>query len=253
MKLNSCILLFLIVLLISAPVFSYENSMINMNVPTNLEPQNLEFRLQHRFYGPVNVKPADSLIGMSDGTNVELGLRYLIWSKFEAKASYTFLEKEYRLGGGYALFVPALFLKSQIEGEYFNFKDFNNVRHGGGFFQMDLETEMILGHIKPVLNAGYDGLNKKPGLALGIDLRIIGDFYLMGEYYPRLTKNSDKVSARNYGSGNNNCYALGAMYQIGGHHFVVQVGNSNEIGNRHLMLGTPHRQLFFGFNLERLF
>jgi hypothetical protein len=253
MKFISSPLLLMFFLLQSTQVFSYENSMINMQVPTNLEPRDFELNIHHRFYGPVNHQPVNTFIGMSDGSNVELGFRYLLWSKLETKAAYTFQEKEYRLGGSYALFFPELFLRTQLDGEYFNFQDFNNKRHGGGFFQLDLETVMIFDRIKPVINAAYDGYNKKPGFAFGLDLRIYDGIFLITEYYPLFAKNSQRVISNNFGSGKYNCYAIGTMIQISGHHFILQVGNSNEIGNRRLMLGTPHKQLFFGFNIERLF
>jgi len=226
--------------------------MINVNVPSGLESNNLEFSFAHRFYGPVDKDTGDTFMGTDTGANVGIGLRYNAWKILEARASRTTENKEYNLALSLTQPEPFMFLRAGLDANYINFSKPDNTRDRGWYIQIDIETEKFF-RIKPAVNAGYDLYNRRIGLALGLNIEVIEGLNLIGEYYPVINvhnNNSRSIDAIGIGP----VYALGIMLTAGYHHFVIQVCNNSAIGTRRLMEGTEEKkELYLGFNIQRLF
>jgi hypothetical protein len=252
---KKALILVVILFLIPQLLMAYDDpGGMNLNGPTMLKAGQTEFKIQHRFYGKVNEKPIDTFFGMYTGANISLSLRHLLFSTLELNTSYMREGTEFELGTSYAVFIPAVMLRSQIDAQFFSYKQYNaekkaEERISNVFALLLLQTDPIIKIITPTVNVGYDGDNKKIGAGVGLsvialtDLGIIRKLVLLGEYYP--TKLVDK----------RNCYDFGIRLETYGHNFDFIFGNNSNIGVRHLMIGvdkTIPKGLYFGFNIKRL-
>ena len=70
-------------------------------------------------------------------------------------------------------------------------------------------------------------------------------YYLLAEYYPAF----DKGEAW---TGEYDGFAFGFKYKTAGHHFTFQLSNVTDIGIRKSSLGTDSRDLYLGFNMQRI-
>jgi hypothetical protein len=229
-----------LVFLIPQAVLSYENGMLNLSVPTGLEKGQAEFFVQHRFYGKIAEEPLDTFFGMDMGANVRIGLRVALREEFELSVSHIRFQKEYIVGLSYAYVVPDR-LRSQAEVRFFSFEPGIQERKRGLFYQLALQSTPVLKRITPVVNLGYNSYEESAGIGFGIDVGLLEHLSLIGEYFPVLG-----------GEGEVDCFAFGLGLRTYGHRFMVLLGNSSEIGTRRLMLGTNARDLYFGFNIQRL-
>ena len=235
--------------MVSSPLMAYEQSMPNLAVPTGLESGEGEFRVQHRFYGKVFDDPFDdpleSPFGTNEGVNVDLGIRYQIWANAEVNLAYGTDLREVVLGGSYALPVPGIPLRGQIDFQILSFEPSLAADRENNFYgQISLQAGPFLKRIAPVVNFGYDGYAEKTGLGLGLSVVVFRKLELAGEYFPLFYE--EEVDERD------DCFALGLKINTSGHHFVILFGNGVEIGSRHLMRGAFDRDLRMGFAIHRI-
>jgi hypothetical protein len=194
--------------------------------------------------------PLENFFGLDVGANVNLGVRYAMLERLELYAAYTRFEKEYRIAASYAYHFPQIYVATQINLEYFNFK-IGQERHQNLFYGLGLQSEPVFNAITATANLGYDGYNEKFGLGFGLDVGFDWEFGpiehvgLIGEYYPVL-QSEESIT------GPENSFAGGIRIDTYGHHFMVLVGNSSNIGARRLMLGVPSNDIRLGFNVQRL-
>jgi hypothetical protein len=242
----------LVLMLVCLPAgcLAYESGMLNLKVPFNLEREQAEFNVRHRFFGEIDEEPFDTFFGMDAGANVNLALRGPVWRNLEVRTGYTRDFSEWTLGAGYALrFQPAR-LRAQVDVDFFSFEESDVTgRDENFFYRLALETEPLGGRLKPALNIGYDGHHERIGLGLGARLDVLERVSLLGEYYPVLDRDEDDPASP---AGPEDVFALGLELKTYGHRFVFMVGNTWEIGTRRLMLGASSNDLYFGFNIMRL-
>lgn len=242
----------IIIFMIAAQLlWALEPSVLNLRVPTGLEKKQMLVIIQHRFYGKINENPIDTHFGIDLGANVCIGMRYRILSNIDLGGSYTRSQKEYTMGAGYAISIPQIFLKSQVGIQYFDYKMPEiSERRRNLFYNLALQSEPIFGKIMPVVNAGYDGYNKRFGFGAGVAIGFNLDFsYLrkleiIGEYYPVFERDSTVT-------GPKNSFACGLKLSTFGHQFMFLISNNTEISARRLMLGASTNNLYFGFNVQR--
>ena len=242
----------LLIFLMPQSLPAFEQSMLSLKVPTNLQVKDGEFRILHRFIGVFHDRTFDTAMGMTEGAHVNLGIRYHIWSKLEANISYLTREKEIIAGAGYAYLLPQAYLRSQLDAQFFSYDPGTGNRQNNFFGLFSLQSEPIFKRVAPVLNLGYDGDNHRFGLGLGVSIILIKKFELIGEYYPVYRDDSNpNVKTKN-------AFAFGFKDNTAGHHFMLLFTNSWASEPRHMMLGTGTRiqsgtDLYFGFNIERWF
>lgn len=228
-----------------------EASMPNLRVPTNLDPLQVEFIVQHRFEGSLAPKdePLKNFFGLDVGAQVRIGLEFVAWSKLMITAWHYFALQEYDIGLAYALFAPRLFMKFQLEARYLNYPLDGKVINSC-FAQLSMETYPFLGRIKPVINLGYETHNyRRIGFGVGLSVRVIDWLFIQGEYYPNFYGSGWKVP----GSGAMHCYTAAVMIQTVAHNFIIVVGNNTAIGTRQVMMGTGAKAVHLGFNITRVF
>ncbi len=237
----------IVLILFCQNAFSLEPSKINLRVPTELESKQMVLGIQHRFYGTLK----DDLLGMNAGANTGLNIRYLVWSKLEINGAFARYQKEYTIGAGYGFFIPQLWLKSQINVEFFNYEKMGlSNRRRNLFFSAALQTKPILKKIIPTINIAYDGYNQHIGLGAGLDVGFefeigpLEGMNIIAEYFPIMNRDNDV-------NGPKNSFTTGLKFNTYGHHFIFLVGNTSEIGIRRLMLGANNNNLHLGFTIHR--
>ena len=246
------------VLLAASLALPYEEkSLPNLVVPSQIEPQTLEFNIAHRFYrNPAGDFPDNIIFG----ADVKLGLRYMIWKKLEVGACYqlnpysAYALKEYSLQTAYSLFFPKIFLRTQAYVQLYGTEAFSGQPWtAAGLYQIDLQSDPILGWILPVVNLIYDGGSRTFGLGTGLDLAVFNNLDLFGEYFPNIGARDSAYFGGATPGPKVNAFTAGVKITTYGHHFMLLVGNGTEIGVRRLMRGTPGNNIYFGFTIQRLF
>lgn len=229
----------------------YERSMLNLTVPSGLEAEQMEFMLQHRFYGEVADDPLDTFFGMDLGANVKLMLRGPVWKKLEINGAYIRDYSEWLLGGSYTYVVPKIYSDVRVDIQFFSYRE-NELesRKDGFFYLLALQTHPVGQRFAAVLNLGYDGYNSRMGLGFGGSFDILEKLVVQAEYYPVLGRDEEEVDLDS-AVRPEDYYAFGFTLNTWGHHFVFMLSNGWNIGTRRLMLGAESNDLYFGFNIQR--
>jgi len=235
-------------LFVAQGAYAYdEHCMPGLAVPTQIDEQNLEASIAHRFSRTPGPDFPDNFIQFA---NVRLGLRYVVLPRLEVGTSYQFFQKEYTFHGAYSLFLPDLFLRTQALVQFFGAKhDIDNGWDHNLLYQLNLQSEPLAGRLLPAVNLVFDGLSQKAGLGTGLDVVVTDNVDLVGEYYPVLGKRDTLFDGKQVV----NCFQAGVRFTTAGHHFTLTIGNTYEIGIRRLMAGTASNTIYYGFNIERLF
>jgi hypothetical protein len=241
--------IFCIFITLSTCLAYEENNLPDLVVPAQIPPKSLEINIVHRFLRTPIADFPDNFITLA---NVNFYLRYMIWPKLEIGTGWTFLPKEYTFHAAYSYFVPGLFLRTQAYIQFFGtqttFGDASSWKNNG-LYQINLQSEPIVGRILPTINFIYDGLAAKFGIGTGMDIVVAENWDIVGEYFPVVgTRENDPYD----GGPLVNCFSIGLKKSTPGHHFMFSVSNSTDLGVRHLMHGASNNNIYFGFNIQRL-
>jgi hypothetical protein len=243
-------LMFILLVVNAGCLFAFEPGALNLKVPSNLDKNSLVFDVKHRAYGVLTDGPLDNFFGLDRGANVSIGVRYAMLPRMEINASYSTGWKEYVVGLSYAHHFPQIYLKGQVDVQYFDFERADE-RNGNFYYGLALQSFPLGGVLTPTLNVAYDGFNEKFGMGFGLDAGFDWEFgpvkhiSLIGEYYPVLQAEDNITYTENY-------FAAGLRMDTYGHHFMFQISNGSEISTRRLMLGSPTNDLYLGFNIHRI-
>ncbi|MGD8717907.1 MAG: DUF5777 family beta-barrel protein [Candidatus Zixiibacteriota bacterium] len=234
---------------LAAAAFAFERDMIDLDVPTAVEARDGVLDIRHRFYGAVDEDPAGTLLGITEGANVGLGFRYVIWSTLEVEPTFTTFQREYTLGLNYSRPVgDILTVGGNVDFFSYDLPELED-RRQNFFYALELAGTPLLGIVTPAVNIGYDAYEERVGagvaVAVGFDRKgILKHVAFIGEYYPVIDADEGRT-------GPEDSFAGGVELQTYGHHFTFLVGNNPQIGTRRLMLGAPGNELYFGFNIYR--
>jgi hypothetical protein len=245
-------------------LFGYDEwDLPNLVTPTTVKPMALEAQFQHQFLGRIDGKnAADRVFGISDGADVRTKLRFIIWSTIQVYASYDNLQQfnysrnEYVLGASYAHAIPFIHILAQADGRYYtnaSFITFPQVRKNYYFVQLALQNEPLFDRVVVSANGGYDITNKRWGLGLGLDVKIIEMLDVVGTVFPVIDRSNSPVAGLPGSSTQDSPFLFGVKLTTAGHQFFLTLGSGSEIGEQHLMWGTGNTHLKFGFIVKRLF
>jgi hypothetical protein len=224
-----------------------DNSLPDLPVPTQLDAGSVVAEIQHRFIRSPGPDFPDNFINMA---NVKLGLRCVPLSKTEIGTTFDFLYKEYDFRAGYSVFLPGQFLRMQALAVYYGAeRDFTPKWDHSFLGQINFQGEPLFGRVMPAADLAYDGLTRKYGLGTGIDIVVMSNIDVVGEYYPVLGKRDTTPS----GNAVANCFTAGIKFTTSGHVFILNVSNDYEFGMRLHMRGTAENTIFYGFTIQRLF
>jgi len=231
------------VVFLCATGWTYETSMGVSQVPSGLEAGQMQFHVQHHFYGPVSEDPWESFLGMQSGANVALQLngaasRTLLW-----KIQYVFDHREYQFGIGYHPGLNTDLLSVQAGAEWATFKDPGDGRENSIFIFTAVQYQLLLKRITPVINLGYDFHTETPGMGLGMDIRLFRKMNLMAEYYPVLRDQEIETQSS---------VLIGLTLRTYGHHFMIFLTNNQEISTRRWILGAHSGEMALGFKIIRI-
>jgi hypothetical protein len=233
----------------------------NLTAPTSMKPFSLEFQIQHQFSDSIiGGESLNRFFGLGDFANVVVGLRADVWKTAQVYASFgniqTLMEThwEYVVGAAYAVPIPWIFMSAQIDAQFFSYAAFdqNNTRTEGGFYNLSLRNDPIFGRVVFLVNAGYDSDQRRFGLGIGADVKVLENFDLYGTYFPKVDKSPHSYFYEN-AAGTYDPYCFGIKMTTGGHQFFLFVDNTTEVGVRHLMQGGADFAPRFGFMIKRLF
>lgn len=240
--------LLLFALVTVSMAFAYdEKCMPELSVPTKLEAGSLEAAVQHRFLRIPGPDFPDNFIYMA---NVKLGLRFVPLPKLETGTSYDFYHREYDFRAGYSFFLPRQYLRMQALATYYGAKRDFYLKWDHSFLgQINFQSEPVAGRVLPVLDLAYDGLTRKMGMGTGINIVVLDNIDLLGEYYPVLGGRDTLLGKKAV-----NCWTAGVKITTAGHHFILNVSNNYEVGMRRHMRGAPdNNTIYYGFTIHRLF
>jgi hypothetical protein len=228
----------------------FENPMLNMTVPSGLESGQSYLMINIKPTQPLKDYPKDDLYAILDkGANAGIEFRYMAGLNIEAKAGYITGNREQYAGASYTLLTPKLFFNSQLDVQFFSYKESQGSRYDQNlFYLLSLQSVPILDERLAIsADLGYDGFNGHIGLGLGASYEIKNHVRLLAEYYP-VFKGGDPGAV----IGSTGCYSVGLKIDTFGHQFIFKVGNSGDIGTRRMMLGTNTQDVFVGITLMRL-
>lgn len=221
--------------------FAYEKSMPNLRVPSRLEAGQIRFSVRHRFYGAVDDEPFGTFFGLRYGGNVGLGLSGVLGRGFEAGMEYVFRGQEWNLGAAYNVIPADFFLAMRLEATFFSFEPFPDDRRTGWSANLALQTNPLLSRIRPAVNLAFDSHYEEWVIGVGLEAVVAKRFSLLGEAYP------------NPVDGREASIAIGFRLETYGHHFLLLVGRSTDIGVRHIGLGSVSKDWHLGFTIHRWF
>ncbi len=250
----SWIIFFVSVVFFSSTAFGFNQEMPNLKTPISIEANEGVFNLVHHFD-----HPNDNPFNISSA-NVLLGFQYVAWKKLSFTLDYSYItsEKELALGTGYAFSFPQAFIETQIDVQYLNFEPTDLTTHQNSIFilgSLQSLPDPLIKKVRGIANVGYDSFNERPGLGFGININIIEDHGMLqslsvfGEYFPVLDKD---IGITKYVK-DKDTYSFGIGALTYGHQFVLEAGNTIELGTRRMMLGTDTNRIFVGFNIKRHF
>jgi hypothetical protein len=246
-------MLLMLLYLMVLGLFAYENSMLNLYAPTQLDKGQGQFQIKHRFYGDITEEPLDSFFGMLNGVNIGIDLRYQIFPKAEMTFNYSKFKKDTQFGLSYLLNKEDFPLHGQINIDYLTFKEplMNDDRRGNFKSVLSIQNEVLWDRFVGTINTGYDLYYERPLLGFGANVMILDKVYLIGEYYPVLDRSTDIVQLKRY-LKESDVFTVGLKLDTYGHHFKFQVSNSEHLTLHRLTMGADRKApLMFGFNIER--
>ena len=253
---------FACLMVIASTVFAFEEwSLPNVTAPTVIKPLALEVQFQHQFLGHIKGdKMFSRLFGIGDvPANGYIGLRSVIWSAAQLGVSYNNMQtvnqshNEFTVDAAYAAAVPQILTHVQIGGQFFSygsFLSFPEKRRNNFFVLGAISNDPLFGRLVATIDGGYDFEKKISGLGLGLDVKATELFGLFGEYFPQINETDNPASP---GQPLRAAFSFGGKITTAGHQFFLFIGNSTEIGPRHLMQGTADNFLRIGFLINRLF
>jgi len=244
----------LVIFLLPAVFSAYELGLLHMEVPSPLPKMSAEFDMEHRFYGSLTDDPFSSLFGLYYGANSYLALKFAPIKGLEISCGRKSTDQEWTAGVSYSHRFPAAFIRGRLGIEFFTYNDPEVENNPANFFyQVGLQSEPILGRIKPVVTAAFDGYNQRFGLGAGISVLAFQyvwyfeEISLLAEYYPVFGREGQTWL------GERNAFVIGLGLSTSGHQFLLSVGNTWDVSARRLMLGTSSDGLHIGLGIKRVF
>lgn len=247
--------IWVLALLAPSVFFGYELGMIAADVPSPLEKMTLEFYTDHRFYGSVTEDPFGTLFGLYAGANSLLGLKFAPVKGLEIGASRRSVQKEWVAGASYSHRFPAAFIRGRLGIRFFTYTDATQeTRPMNLFYYLNLQSEPLLGRIKPTITVAYDGYNQRVGLGTGLSILLFRyvwyfeEISLLAEYYPVL----GRPPGADY-LGESDVWLAGLGFSTSGHQFILSIANTYEEGPRRLMLGSDSEGFHLALGIKRIF
>ena len=222
---------------------AYEQSMLNMKVPSDLNQYELDFVVQHRFYGVIgqgSLEDVLDLMGLGAGARVGMGLRFMVLPWLELESSYVFDDRELTFGTAvtynavrYVDLLGAILIAASGDGG----------RSGTLFAQVAAQGRPMFDRLTPAASLGYDLSSSSLVLSLGLSVEVVEWIRIIAEIHPNVGGSLDE----------NGVIAVGFIVHTAGHQFAFLAGNSSGLGQSNLAPSSRSYDSFsLGFNIQRL-
>ncbi|HIM94285.1 MAG TPA: hypothetical protein EYM49_04505 [Campylobacterales bacterium] len=240
------------ILLMSQSLMAFESGQLSLDTPNVLKKNQGSFNIRHRFFGEID--DAEKFLGMDDGGNMYLALKYAVADNLLVGVDHTRAENAYGIGLEYAHDFKWIKAGVRVTGFRLNNANFEDTQKSY-MLNGSLQTPNYFDHLNFTANVGYDAFYEHQILGFGVDLNVNNfmpfltfteQVSLLAEYYPQV----DKIEGV---SGKNDAYSFGVKFQTYGHHFEILASNSSSMDARTMSLGTDSDDLHFGFNINRKF
>ncbi len=236
-------------------------NMLNLRPPSGLEAGQTDARILHRFFGNALSDPLGTVFGIISGANAEFGLRHMFAHGIEADLAYCFLFGEVTAGAAWRYHAPKLPIAAEASIDLFTFLPNSGIRAGGVFGAVSVSTDPLFGRLVPAIVAGYDSYYNRVGFGAALLVYLLQDraavvqnVSLLLEAYPPFGIGGTRNTAE---LGTFTAVAAGLRLDTLGHNFILEIGNSYQIGERRWMAGATGSSflgsLHLGFNIHRRF
>lgn len=217
---------------------AFENSMLDITIPSQLNKHDMVFAVLHKFYG----SPQDYALGTTVGTNIGLSFKYKAWNFLELGTFYQYDKREFNIGP--ALLFNKWKLQTRFDAQWFTYKENINGSYINGLSLLASiqSSELLFKRFSPALNIETDTYNRNIGFGTGLFFEITPALDFFGEYFPPIMETQG-----------NGIFSLGIKLNTYGHHFKFFMGNSTQMGIRRIIQDKNNKEMHIGFAIERLF
>ncbi len=242
----------LFILLFVVNLYSYQDNLIGLVTPAQLNNWEAEVSIQHRFRGAFDEEPLDTFFGMNRGANVALFYRQAFIRKLELKLGYIKDNNEYTADASWCFTPPEFPVQAQTNLEYFSYQDFINPeeRHKNFLFLLAVQNKPLYDRLILNTNLGYDTEEERFVSGFGAGVKILQNLTYLFEYYPVWDRDSAtgnlQFLIRKY-----DCFSTGIKLDTYGHHFMFVLGTNEGMTLRQSTMGSYLKDLKFGFNVQR--
>ncbi|MBN2379416.1 hypothetical protein JXM67_06400 [candidate division WOR-3 bacterium] len=237
-------------------LFTYELRLSDLKTPVIGNQFATEFSFQHRFYGSLADDPFGTFLGADAGANSYLGMGFYPLKGLGINVSRISYDNGIDLDLGYSFRFPKGYTRWRAGGELLSYKySGDTARVWFPLAHLSVQTEPILGRIKPSLSVAYGGIFLFSGgisAVIAKDLWIFEEIALFAEYYPipfgvtYLPEYPPRST-----------YVAGIGISTYGHQFLITISNDTDIGTRMLGGKTVYFEdddtyIHLGFTIRRL-
>lgn len=226
-----------------AAASDYQGAMFNLMAPVSGISQGaFELAVNHRFFGSAfKDDPLETFLGLDEGANVAFGVRYLAMDNLYLSYEHGRLlhRNSMSLGWMESALEPLVF---EFNAGYRAIKPGSEDDWDGGMTATAGVSAMFASNmLRPVINFAYDGYQDEGGIGMGLEIVLLENTSLWGEYFPAAD------DAAEY-----DCFSFGARHSTWGHQFIFALTNNIGIGPQDQILGSPTNDLHVGFQIRRM-
>ena len=234
----------LVSLLLTSCLYGFYDRYASLKTSSTLVPGQLIVGIEHRFLGPINENPGDTLLGTSTGASVKTSTRIALMDGMDIEGSLSSQQKEYYLGMNYNL--PLIeFATTQLSLFYNTFKLSSiseRKHHALSIFSLQTKYPLSIGNIPihTALNIISGTYEHGPSVSIGCDATLLEDFHVLSTYW--IARDASLTHT----------YSIGILYQTFGHNFFLNIQNNPVTGLRLISKGSESDKWYLGFGIERI-
>ena len=232
------LLLLSFVLLFPSKVAGMQLGSNTLNLPGFSTIENIEFSIEHRFYGAID----DNFLGIDAGANTSIGLGFRLKDNLDFSVFRSPVNKEYYVAGKWNLSDSFSILAGATTKTSSTVTQDKNTMVGQLIYYKEiLNDSLSLGFVPTYVNAKNDN----PTIALGTSIGYLPNSFLeiSLEYIPVIAGYTLKYPSMSFG----------IKMKTWGHFFTLLLSNTFQTLPDGYVIGSDDNKYHFGFNIIRKF